>query len=111
MDMSKNSDASDNDSESSHYQTKEGKKIKRNLGLIVTSILKDKKKLDMRRTKDKIKIEVKKSRQTQRKFGYKEEYSFWKKSNKKLKTIALKGVTKLFNTIYEIKRAAVNENS
>ncbi len=115
-------DDNDNSAESDNYDEFKPKKEKRshkNLGSIAKSLLEEKKQsLPSKRDKQGEIAEVKhrellskkKAKRKQRLLGYVSELSNWKTDEKLFKKIATKGVVKLFNSIYDIKKRIVDEH-
>jgi len=112
----------ENSGESDNYDefkpTKE-KRNHKNLGSIAKSLLENKKQsLPSKRDKQSEIAELKhrellnkkKAKRKQRLLGYVPQLSDWKTNEQMFKKIATKGVVKLFNSIYEIKKKIVDEH-
>lgn len=125
LSLSENNDLSDYSSNSDKYDSlrkpknHKDKAEKRNIGLIAKSLL-DSKKQILPFKKEKLILEEekehasllnkKRQKQVQRKLGYEGKLKNWKSNEKTLLKTATKGIVKLFNNIYNIKRQVVEEH-
>lgn len=98
---------------------KKEKTEKKNIGLIAQTLLESKKQvMPFKKEKQILEEEKeqatllskKRQKQIQRKLGYQGNLKNWESNEKELLKTATKGVVKLFNNIYNIKRQVVDEH-
>jgi hypothetical protein len=113
------SDDGSSDNYNEFKPKKEKKGSNRNIGSITKALLENvKQALPTKRNKKKEKLEKenqelnkkRKEKRKQRKYGYVPELNHWSNKEKLYKKIATKGVVKLFNAIYDIKKKVIEEH-
>lgn len=118
-DLPESSDNSLSDEEDYDEMRPRKEKVnKKNIGSIVSTLLANKKKSLPNKNDKAIKkeekarmelLKKKRDKRKQRKFGYCSDLKKWVADEKAKVKVATKGVVKLFNSIYEIKRKVVEE--
>ncbi len=112
-DIEDNDDFSEDDDDLKDLKKDKVKKENKNIGLIAKTLLEEKKQsLPFKKEKEMLKqdeehktlLSKKRKKIKQRKLGYLADVNKWNSKEKDLVRCATRGVVKLFNSIFEIKR-------